>query len=65
MNKGSERESLLEKLGCLVKRTTPEGSEVSVEEATQAAERCAANVLRAVRAHIGTLELLLVWPNCH
>ena len=31
-------------------------SEVSAEEATKAAELCAANVLRAVRSHVGSLD---------
>ncbi len=31
-------------------------SQVSVEEATKAAALCAANVLRAVRAHLGSLD---------
>ncbi|PQO38135.1 RidA family protein [Blastopirellula marina] len=31
-------------------------SQVSADEATQAAELCAANVLRAVRAHLGSLD---------
>lgn len=89
MSNLSERESLLEKLGYPVERTTPEGSlvdavmedngllyasgqvpfdgdqlkfvgkvpsEVSAEGATKAAELCAANVLRAVRAYVGSLD---------
>ncbi|PQO29709.1 RidA family protein [Bremerella cremea] len=84
-----ERESVLEKLGFPVDRTTPEGSlvdavmedngilyasgqvpfdgdqlkfvgkvpsEVSSDEAKQAAALCAANVLRAVRSHAGSLD---------
>ncbi len=89
MSNLDQRESLLEKLGYPVDRTTPEGtlvdavvedngilyasgqvpfdgdqlkfvgkvpSQVSAEEATKAAELCAANVLRAVRGHLGSLD---------
>lgn len=89
MKSNETRESLLERLGYPIQRTTPEGSlvdavvedhgviyasgqvtfdgdelkyvgkvpsEVSAEDATEAAKLCAANVLRAVSSYVGSLD---------